>query len=97
MLFGKCEIHLAGALRHRPCVAKKGLGMASAGAAVTIAGYPAASNPTVVKISGSFDVFREQPAVLIAILTLLVVYGTMVYGEIALALAGLFPTHIGYT
>jgi hypothetical protein len=66
-------------------------------AAVTAAGYPAASNPTVVKMSGPFDVFREQPAVLIGILTILVIYVTMVYGPIAAALVELFPTRIRYT
>jgi len=65
--------------------------------AVTAAGYPAASNPTVVKMSGVFDVFREQPAVLIGVLTLLVVYVTMVYGPIAAALVEMFPTRIRYT
>ena len=65
--------------------------------AVTAAGYPAASNPTVVKISGPFDVFREQPAMLIVVLTLLVIYVTMVYGPIAAALVELFPTRIRYT
>jgi MFS family permease len=65
--------------------------------AITAAGYPAASNPTVVKMSGPFDVFREQPAVLIVILTILVIYVTMVYGPIAAALVELFPTRIRYT
>jgi len=67
------------------------------GAALTAAGYPAANNPSVVKMSSPFDVFREQPAVLIGILTLLVVYVTMVYGPIAAALVELFPTRIRYT
>ncbi|NOG69572.1 MFS transporter [Roseicella sp. DB1501] len=67
------------------------------GAALTAAGYPQASNPTVVKMSGVFDIFREQPAVLIGILTLLVIYVTMVYGPIAAALVELFPTRIRYT
>ena len=66
-------------------------------AAITAAGYPLASNPSVVKMSGPFDVFREQPAVLIGILTLLVIYVTMVYGPIAAALVELFPTRIRYT
>ena len=65
--------------------------------AVTVAGYPAASNPTVVKMSGPFDVFRQQTGVLVLILTLLVVYVTMVYGPIAAALVELFPTRIRYT
>ncbi len=66
-------------------------------AALTAAGYPAAVNPTIVKMSGPFDIFREQPAMLIAIMTLLVVYVTMVYGPIAAALVELFPTRIRYT
>ena len=65
--------------------------------ALTAAGYPAATNPSVVKMSGPFDIFREQPAVLIGILTLLVIYVTMVYGPIAAALVELFPTRIRYT
>jgi MFS family permease len=67
------------------------------GAALTAAGYPAASNPTVVKMAHPFDIFREQPAVLIGILTILVIYVTMVYGPIAAALVELFPTRIRYT
>ncbi|MBC7431216.1 MAG: MFS transporter [Rubritepida sp.] len=59
--------------------------------------YPTANNPTVVKMSGPFDIFREQPAVLIGILTLLVIYVTMVYGPIAAALVEMFPTRIRYT
>ncbi|WP_245624449.1 MFS transporter [Belnapia moabensis] len=64
---------------------------------LTAAGYPAASNPTVVKMSGPFDIFREQPAVIIGVLTLLVIYVTMVYGPIAAALVELFPTRIRYS
>ena len=70
---------------------------ATLGAALTKAGYPAASNPTVVKMATPFDIFREQPAVLIGILTLLVIYVTMVYGPIAAALVEMFPTRIRYT
>ena len=66
-------------------------------AALTTAGYPAAANPSVIKMSGAFDIFREQPAVIIGILTLLVIYVTMVYGPIAAALVELFPTRIRYT
>ncbi len=65
--------------------------------ALTTAGYPSASNPSVVKMSNPFDIFRAQPAVLIAILTLMVIYVTMVYGPIAAALVELFPTRIRYT
>jgi hypothetical protein len=67
------------------------------GAAVTAAGYPAASNPSVVKMAHPFDIFREQAAVSILVLTILVIYVTMVYGPIAAALVELFPTRIRYT
>ena len=66
-------------------------------AALTAAGYPAASNPSVVKMNSPFDIFGEQQLVLIGILTLLVIYVTMVYGPIAAMLVELFPTRIRYT
>jgi hypothetical protein len=66
-------------------------------AAVTAAGYPSASNSTRVSMSNPFDIFREQPAALILVLTILVIYVTMVYGPIAAALVELFPTRIRYT
>jgi MFS family permease len=66
-------------------------------AALTAAGYPAAQNPSVVKMATPFDIFREQPAVLIGVLTVLVIFVTMVYGPIAAALVELFPTRIRYT
>ena len=69
----------------------------SLGAAVTAAGYPAASNPSVVKMAHPLDIFREQPIVSIFVLTILVIYVTMVYGPIAAALVELFPTLIRYT
>ena len=67
------------------------------GGALTGAGYPAAANPSVVKMSGFFDVFRPQVATIIGILFILVVYVTMVYGPVAAALVELFPTRIRYT
>ena len=66
-------------------------------AALTAAGFPPAANPSVVKMSHPFDIFREQPAVIIGILFILVIYVTMVYGPIAAALVELFPTRIRYT
>ena len=66
-------------------------------AALTAVGYPTAANPTVVRMAGPFDIFRRQPAVLIGILTILVIYVTMVYGPIAAALVEMFPTRIRYT
>lgn len=65
--------------------------------AVTAAGYPPAANPSVVKMSNPFDIFRPQVATLIGILLVLVIYVTMVYGPIAAALVELFPTRIRYS
>ena len=48
-------------------------------------------------MSQPFDLFRPQPFAVIAILFVLVVYVTMVYGPIAAALVELFPTRIRYT
>ena len=66
--------------------------------AVTAAGYPAASNPSVIKLDGFLSVFGSMQALtLIGILTYLVILVTMVYGPIAAALVELFPTRIRYT
>lgn len=56
------------------------------GAALNAAGYPAAADPHGI----------NKPLV-IAILTLLVLYVTMVYGPIAAALVEMFPTRIRYS
>ncbi len=85
--------------------AKAGAGSAAAraafvkdmGTALTGAGYPPAANPSVVKLSGPFDIFRPQVMTIIGLLTVLVIYVTMVYGPIAAALVELFPTRIRYT
>ena len=77
-------------------------------AALTAAGYPAANNPSVVKIpivpqdglwnfARMFDIFTAQKLMLIGLLTILVIYVTMVYGPIAAALVELFPTRIRYS
>ncbi|MXP62958.1 MFS transporter [Roseomonas sp. M0104] len=66
-------------------------------AAVVAAGYPAASNPTVVKVNHPLDIFSGRKLLLIGVLTLMVIYVTMVYGPIAAALVELFPTRIRYT
>ncbi len=65
--------------------------------ALTAVGYPAASNPSVVKLAHPWDIFRPQPLMLVVILAYLVVLVTMVYGPIAAALVELFPTRIRYT
>ena len=76
--------------------------------ALTKAGYPAASNPSVVRIpiepkdglanfAKLIDIFTPQRLEIIAILTILVILVTMVYGPIAAALVELFPTRIRYS
>ena len=78
------------------------------GAALTTAGYPGANNPSVVKIpidpkaglanfAQMFDIFSAQKLTIIGILTILVIYVTMVYGPIAAALVEFFPTRIRYS
>ncbi len=78
------------------------------GGALSKAGYPAASNPSVVKIPiepkdglwnfvKMFDIWSVQKLTLIGILTILVLFVTMVYGPIAAALVELFPTRIRYS
>jgi MFS family permease len=64
---------------------------------LTAVGYPAASNPSVAKMSGYFDIFRAQTGTLVILLTILVLLVTMVYGPIAAALVELFPTRIRYS
>jgi sugar transport protein len=64
---------------------------------LTAVGYPAASNPSVVKLATPWDIFRAQPFTLVLILLFLMVLVTMVYGPMAAALVELFPTRIRYT
>jgi MFS family permease len=56
------------------------------GAALKAAGYPAKADPA-----------QMNTVMVVAILALLVIYVTMVYGPIAAALVELFPTRIRYT
>ena len=56
------------------------------GAALKGAGYPAAADPA-----------RMNKPLLVGLLTLLVIYVTMVYGPIAAMLVEMFPTRIRYT
>ena len=80
----------------------------SVNAALQQAGYPGATNPSIVKIpiepkeglwnfTKMFDIFNSQKLLLIAILTVLVLYVTAVYGPIAAALVEFFPTRIRYS
>ena len=66
--------------------ARKGAWEKQVGAVLTQAGYPAKADPAKV----------DKPLV-IAILTILVLYVTMVYGPIAAMLVEMFPTRIRYT
>jgi hypothetical protein len=66
-------------------------------AAVQAAGYPKPGDTAIVKMSNPFDIFRPQPAAIIGLLFVLVIFVTMVYGPIAAMLVELFPTRIRYT
>lgn len=66
--------------------------------AAVAAGYPAAGDKNILKVTGMMDAitnFRALEA--IALLTLMVIYVTWVYGPIAAALVEFFPTRIRYT
>ena len=67
-------------------------------AAATAAGYPAANDAAKVKVDGFFAALGNAQALkIIGILTILVIYVTMVYGPMAAALVEFFPTRIRYT
>ena len=57
--------------------------------ALTAAGYPAKADP--------IPIFSGNWIMLVLILTLMVIYVTMVYGPIAAMLVEMFPTRIRYT
>ena len=72
--------------------------MANLSRATQAAGYPAPGNAEIVKVNGFFAALGSGTALwIIGILTILVIYVTMVYGPIAAALVELFPTSIRYT
>jgi MFS family permease len=57
-----------------------------------------AGDASILKLNGFFEVFGNARALtMVGILTLLVIYVTMVYGPIAAALVEFFPTRIRYT
>ncbi len=76
-----------------PTVAKS---IAAMTAAAAEAGYPKAGDPTIVKTTRVIPT-TMQAWHIIGILTILVLYVTMVYGPIAAALVEFFPTRIRYT
>ena len=82
----------------KPAVNAINANIAAFTAASVEAGYPKAGDPSIVKVNGFFEALGKAQALkLIGILTLLVVYVTMVYGPIAAALVEFFPTRIRYT
>ena len=66
-------------------------------AALSQHGFPEKGDPSIVKLSNPFDIFNGQAFSVVLILTVLVIYVTMVYGPIAAILVELFPTRIRYT
>jgi MFS family permease len=65
-------------------------------AASVEAGYPKAGDPSIVKTTSVIP-STAQAWTIIGVLTILVLYVTMVYGPIAAALVEFFPTRIRYT
>jgi MFS family permease len=70
--------------------------IASFAAASVEAGYPKAGDQSIVRTASVIPA-TGQAWIVIMILTLLVIYVTMVYGPIAAALVEFFPTRIRYT
>ncbi len=67
-------------------------------ATAAAAGFPTAKDPNILKLSSPLDVWSNSRAIAaVAILTLMVIYVTIVYGPIAAALVEFFPTRIRYT
>ena len=66
-------------------------------AALVSAGYPTTVNQSIVKMKNPFDIADGRTLTIIGLLTIMVVYVTMVYGPIAAALVELFPTRIRYS
>lgn len=65
--------------------------------ALTSAGFPGADDPEIIRVSHPLDIFNVRALKLIGLLTILVLFVTMVYGPIAAALAEMFPSRIRYT
>ncbi len=65
-------------------------------AAAAEVGYPKPGNPNIVKVSSVIPT-SAQAWTTVGILTIFVIYVTMVYGPIAAALVEFFPTRIRYT
>ena len=62
------------------------------------AGFPKAGDPNILKVGGFFEALTNGRALaVIGLLTLMVIYVTIVYGPMAAALVEFFPTRIRYT
>jgi len=67
-------------------------------AAAVAEGFPTAKDPNILKLAHPMEVWTNLRAMgVVAILTLMVIYVTIVYGPIAAALVEFFPTRIRYT
>ena len=67
-------------------------------AAATAAGFPTAKDPNILRLSNPMDVWSSPRALgAVLVLTIMVIYVTIVYGPIAAALVEFFPTRIRYT
>jgi hypothetical protein len=67
-------------------------------AAAHAAGFPSPKDPSILKIANPLEVWASPRAIgAVAVLTLMVIYVTIVYGPIAAALVEFFPTRIRYT
>jgi MFS family permease len=67
-------------------------------ASATAAGFPSAKDPNILKLTNPMDVWSSPRAIgAVLVLTIMVIYVTIVYGPIAAALVEFFPTRIRYT
>ena len=67
-------------------------------AAANAAGFPTPRDPNILKLSNPMQVWTNPRAIgVVLVLTLMVIYVTIVYGPIAAALVEFFPTRIRYT
>ena len=67
-------------------------------AAATAAGFPTAKDPNILRLSNPMEVWSSPRALgAVLVLTIMVIYVTIVYGPIAAALVEFFPTRIRYT
>lgn len=87
----------AAALSGAPLAARAARFEADLSAALATVGYPTPDQRDVVSIRRAGDMLDGRVLGIIGILTVLMLYVTMVYGPIAAALVELFPTRIRYT